>query len=90
MREIYSRSLSECGYNASYFIQMVNDRGALPAAKYLLSVNAPQSGFTRLWELGRLDLTVEALATSDKFISLFDEDEIRAARQKLKEMGYQF
>ncbi len=84
MRDIYQRALTECRYNASYFIQMVNDRGGLQTAKYLLSVDDPQSGFTRLWELGRLDLTVEALVLKPQFSSLFDRTEVQAARRRLE------
>ena len=89
MREIYQLALSECGYSASYFIQMVNDRGALQTAQYLLSVDDPQSGFTRLWECGRLDLTVEAQVIKPSFRPLFTKNEISTARRRLDELGYQ-
>ena len=88
MHEVYQRALSECRYNASYFIQLVNDRGALQTAKYLLSVDDPQSGFTRLWEYGRLDLTVEAQVVGPEFSSLFTEAEVRTAQRRLDELGY--
>ena len=89
MREIYQLALSECRYNASYFIQLVNDRGALETAKYLLSTEDAQSGFTRLWECGRLDLTVEAQIVKATFSPLFTDDEVRIARRRLDELGYQ-
>ena len=88
MRGIYERALTECRYNASYFIQMVNDRGGLQTAKHLLSVDDPQSGFTRLWELGRLDLTVEAHVLKPEFISLFERTEIQTARRRLDELDF--
>lgn len=88
MREIYQRALSECGYNASYFIRLVNDRGGVGTAKYLLSADDPQSGFNVLWELGRLDLTVEVQVAKRRFKPLFTEDEVRIARRRLDELGY--
>jgi hypothetical protein len=46
------------------------------------------SGFSALYERGRLDLTVEALVGKPEFASLFTEDEIGTARQRLDQLGY--
>ena len=88
MLEIYRLARSECRYNASYFIQMVNDRGGLQTAKHLLSIDDPQSGFQRLWECGRLDLTVEAQAIDSKYRTLFTPKEIQTAKRRLRDHGY--
>jgi hypothetical protein len=38
---------------------MVNEMGGVGAAKKLINDPFPSDGFRRLWETGRLDLTVE-------------------------------
>ena len=59
------REAAEFGYYPNYFLRMVVDQGGLAAAKQLLSSSSdPSSGFVRLWEEQRLDLSVEVLVVS--------------------------
>src|SRR4051794_19137514 len=51
----------DAGYNATYFLRMLNELGGVATAKRLINANAPSEGFTKLWEMKRLDLSVEAL-----------------------------
>jgi hypothetical protein len=90
MKNIYVAAKEECNYNATYFLRMVEESGGLQAAKKLLTTDAPQYGFTKLWECGRLDLFVKALVLSDEFRSLFTQDELDTARNRLSEYGYDF
>jgi 5-methylcytosine-specific restriction enzyme A len=85
------RCVEECraaGYNPSYFVQMIDDRGALGACRKLINDNAPSEGFTKLWELGRVDLTVEAVALRSPYSGLFTQAERLKARHRLEEYGY--
>ncbi len=68
MLEIYSQAKEVCNYNANRFLQMVNEKGGLATARFLLSTEKPQSGLTALWECGRLDISMEALVISQKFM----------------------
>ena len=88
MLRIYDKAKEECHYNATYFLRMVREMGGVAAAKRLLSSNAPQSGLFELWECGRLDISMEALVLSPRFRSLFTEDELKIAGQRLKDLGY--
>jgi hypothetical protein len=88
MRGIYDTAKEDCNYNATYFLQMVESMGGLAAAKQLLSADVPQYGFTKLWECGRLDLTVEALALEEEFKNLFGDEEIKTSRRRLERYGY--
>ena len=78
----------EFGYYPSYFIQMVTEQGGLSAAKQLLSSRTPASGFARLWEEQRLDLSVEALVLKEPWCALFTDGELDEARRRLEELGY--
>lgn len=88
MIEIYRRAAAECGYRPTRFLQMVNERGGLTAARDLLHASRPAEGLSILWEHDRLDLSVEALISREPWSSLFTEDEIAVAKKRLSELGY--
>lgn len=89
MIEIYRRAKEECHYVATRYIQMVAEKGGVTAARSLLASTTPQEGFTRLWECGRLDLTVEALVLNPEYVSLFTDQERKEARARLEAYGYE-
>ncbi|MEU4376949.1 GmrSD restriction endonuclease domain-containing protein [Pseudonocardia alni] len=77
----------ELRYNPRWFRVMVNQHGAMGATRRLLRAPAVSDGFVKLWQLGRLDLTAEALVADPRFSRLFDDDEVRIARLRLDEYG---
>jgi hypothetical protein len=62
--------------------------GGLGTAQRLLASTEVSSGFAAPYERDRLDLTVEALVIQSKFASLFTEEELDIARQRLDQLGY--
>lgn len=88
MKDIYIRAKSEANYTASYFIGMLSSYGGLGTARRLLASTEVSSGFAALYERDRLDLTVEALVIQSKFASLFTDEELDIARQRLDQLGY--
>lgn len=89
MHGIHTKAKLEAGYNASLYLQMLHRHGGLGTAKQL--INSPQvsQGYTRLYELKRLDLTVEALVMDNpKWHSLFTQDELIRARRRLDDYRY--
>lgn len=87
MRDIFAAS-SKIGYRPTEFLRMIERDGALPTAKHLILSSRPSSGFTKLWELKRLDLTVEALALREPWRSLFSGAELERAEHRLKQYGF--
>jgi hypothetical protein len=83
MEDIYHVANSEIGYNANRFLVMVKQLGGLQAAHHLLAGDHIHDGFAELLLAGRPDLTVEALVLRDEFQSLFSEEELRVARERL-------
>ena len=85
MHNIYIKAKKECNYNASRYLQMLSsDEHIVTIAKKLTLSNIPSEGFTRLWELGRLDLTVEALVfNNENYHKFFSDEEI----DFIKEIG---
>jgi len=90
MMDIYHRAKYEAGYNATRYLQMLQEHRGLGTAKILLHTPHVSDGFTALWERGRLDLTVEALILKKKWYSLFSEEERQIAKKRLKEYRYEF
>jgi hypothetical protein len=80
---LIERCRTELSYNPNYLRDMAYQNGALGAAQRLLASPTVSDGFVRLWDAGRLDLTVEALATDDRFAHLFTEKELDTARRRL-------
>ena len=80
------KEAKEEGYTPSLFLQMVNDMGGVATAKKLINDPTPSDGFRRLWEMGRLDLTVEyVVAFETKYRALFTQAERLAARKRYEE-----
>jgi hypothetical protein len=90
MMDIYHRAKYEAGYNATRYLQMLQEHRGFGTAKILLHTPHVSDGFTALWERGRLDLTVEALILKKKWHSLFSEEERQIAKKRLKEYRYEF
>lgn len=88
MKDVYTRAKKEANYTATYFFTMLSEHGGLGTAHRLLASSEVSSGFTALYERGRLDLTVEAVVVKPEFASLFSEDEIEIAQQRLDQLGY--
>jgi hypothetical protein len=81
--------LRALGYYPTRFIQMVGELGAREAARRLMNAQQYPEGFYRLWELGRLDLTVEAFVNrSPRFWVLFDAQTLANCENRLREVGY--
>ena len=87
MLNIYDDA-AELGYRPTYFLRMVREHGGVEAARRLLRTHEVQDGLTTLWELGRLDISMEALVVQERWQPLFSDAERQAARDRLKEYGY--
>ncbi|WGE27665.1 hypothetical protein PHA77_09085 [Edwardsiella tarda] len=89
MLRIYCQAKKD-GYNAMRFQQMILADGGLATAKKLLASKGYSEGLTRLWEMGRLDISMEALVIKSPWCSLFSEDELEIARKRLEGCNFKF
>jgi hypothetical protein len=80
--------IGQYGYRPSYFLQMLGNYGPVDTATRLVTAIKFHEGFTRLWELRRLDLTVEAIILRNPYNQLFTEEILEKARERLKNLGY--
>ena len=89
MHNIYRRARIEANYNATRYLQMLDNHGGLETAHIL--INAPQvsEGYSALWERGRLDLTVEALIWDNpEYHQLFTKEEMQKIKERLLSYKY--
>ena len=82
------QAAADLGYRPARFRQMVHEHGGVAVAKRLLSGPVAQSGLTTLWELGRLDISMEALVVQERWRPLFTDAERQAARERLTAYRY--
>lgn len=80
---LYRRTGEAIGYWPSYFLRSVRAEGGLTVAKSLLAPGRESTGFDRLVEARRADLSVEAIAISDRYSHLFTPAELHEAEQRL-------
>jgi hypothetical protein len=89
MWNIYKRAKYEAKYNATRYLQMLNEHEGLETAHILINAPTVSEGYTALWERGRLDLTVEALIWDNpEYHELFTENELRIAKKRLIDYQY--
>ena len=50
MHDVYRDAIRYCNYSANVFMQMLDDRGSVATAKFLLNTSDPSDGFRRLWD----------------------------------------
>lgn len=78
------------GYRPNQFRLMLNAQGGEATVRQLLSKGKPTEGFTRLWELSRLDLSVEALAVESQWRPFIDDALLQQAEKLLQQSNYPF
>ena len=66
----------------------LDEYGALSMMHRYLKAPTTAQSFTRLWEMGRLNLSLEAIVLRPEFAVLFSEQERRVARERLDSKGY--
>ena len=59
-------------------------------AHKILSGHKESDGFSHLARLGRLELSIEALAVKKQFTALFSDEEANNALMRLIDAGYHF
>jgi hypothetical protein len=88
MHKLYGRIVREAGgYKPTRFFQMIEQHGGLEAARRLLKPDADffTYGFDHLSQMGRSDLTMEALILSlDYRDQLFSSRELAIAEERLQ------
>jgi hypothetical protein len=73
------------GYSPRVFENMIFELGTVAAVKKLINTSRVTEGFTRLWELNRLDLSMENIIQEAEWKDLFSDAERETAKKRLAE-----
>ena len=82
------RESHRLGYVPTRSLQMPNQQGALVTAHQLLASDRYHVGFTRLWDLRRLDLSFERVVLKPVFWPLFTEKELNVAACRTRKLDF--
>jgi hypothetical protein len=81
-------ALKKKGYSPILFLEMVHETNGRDAAKRLLRDARASDGFTTLWEMHMLEMSVEAMALLPWYSPLFDPEELANAQKRLIDYGF--
>lgn len=85
---LYKKIIKSIKYKPTRLMDYINKYGGYEAAVKYISTESNVQDFAVLWEKERLDLSVEALITSETYRSLFQEELVAFCDHKLKEYSY--
>jgi hypothetical protein len=89
MWELYYAMLNEAGYESRALRRMLREHGGKETAQRLIRTTKLSNGYGNLYQLGRLDLTVEALIHDNpRWHPLFSKQELKKLQQRLIRFGY--
>jgi len=80
------REAKSIGYAATEFLKML-EHGPVAACTQVIMATKLPTGFSRLYELKRLDLTAEAASVDGPWRLLFAPEVITAANARLRQFG---
>ncbi|WP_457578814.1 hypothetical protein [Ensifer adhaerens] len=86
MRNIYFEA-KKAGYTAHAYWKMLQNDGAMNTARRLALAPQASEGFGKLFLMGKLDLTVEALIVREPWRRLFEAEVIASAQKRLDQMA---
>jgi hypothetical protein len=84
---LYKEVTRELGYPASRLFHLLEGLGGVETARRIVGADYPSETFTKLWERGRLDLTVEYLVRHPHFRGLFSDELVERAVRRLGDYG---
>ena len=86
MELLYKRAGEETNYWGNRYLQVVRRNGGLKTAKKMLhsKTSGQRAGLDRLLKAGRPELTLEYLVLKSKYRTLFTNEEINVAKERLK------
>ena len=90
MEQRFLQALQQATQAASALGVRVRPVENIEQAHRILSGHKESDGFSHLARLGRLELSIEALAVKKQFTALFTDDEANNALMRLMDAGYKF
>jgi hypothetical protein len=82
------REMIQNSYEPKVFINMRIQHGTIEAIKRLIHSTKIPQGFTTLWEMKRLDLSMENIIQETEWHNLFSDEDRQAAKKRLIQYEY--
>ena len=80
--------LEKKGYKPLIFLDMISKYGAIDTAKRLVNSPKPSPGYTKLWEMGALQYSVENQIQDKRWNEVFTDEEREKAKKRLADYGF--
>ena len=90
MVNAYQICIKKLRYHPTLVLHYLGEHTAVETACWLVKLPNESSGFTRLWQEGRLDLSAEAMILKPEYAALFSVEDRRTAYDTLKAYDYAF
>lgn len=90
MEEKFLLALEDARKKAEKAGVRIRPVGDMKSARRILSGHRESDGFYQLAQLGKLELSLEAIAVKKQFTSLFSDEEANNALSRLLDAGYTF
>ena len=90
MEEKFLAALAQAQQKAAVLGVRIRPMEDMKAVHRVLSGHRESDGFYQLAHMGRLDLSLEALAVKKQFTGLFTDEEANTALTRLLDAGYTF
>lgn len=84
MLQLHRDIKKKANYVAGRLWAMLEQHGGLETAKLILSKPSVTSGFTRLYEIQKPELTIESLVLKPENRALFTQGEIKIAEDRME------
>lgn len=88
MLKLFKRTAKEVKYKPTRRLDLINKYGGYEAAIKMLPTDSNTFDFTLLWENERLDLSIEALITKERYQNLFPKEVVDFCQKRLDEYNY--
>lgn len=67
---------------------MISQKGAIETAKQLVNSKEPSPGYTKLWEMGCLQYSIENQIQDERWKTVFSDEERAKAKKRLADYGF--
>jgi 5-methylcytosine-specific restriction protein A len=86
--QVAIKEMIAIGYKPKAFMSMIFESDTITAVKKLLNNKNVSDGYIKLWNKGRLELSMENIVYSGDWGDLFTKEEIEIAEKRLKDYKF--
>lgn len=81
---VNTKECQKLGYNPTAFLEMLSKYGTLGTARKLIHAPHVSDGYSKLFMMGRLDLTLEAVMLKPEYANLLTKEELEICASRIQ------